>query len=589
MSNLVNVGRVCNNNIASTDDILFYPTLKETPFTEFFDAPIAHYKFPPLNDDQKAQLASLGLEEDAGRKTFTGIIAAHHVETVLKLGARDAMQVPGTCSRSGFAAYIMCGRAMRLFSHVSTYGSVTETEYTRYDTCTAVEIGKHNTYHLVDATVKTALLGVPMTGVHSILAKAEPIFLPFKDISPIPSHNVSTSSPISNAGLVFPYFHGMLLPDREFTIPIFQRFFYRCLGSTPERANNTWTMVKTGLRNLSMTRAGKAISHAFLGMLLADNGQCGIKYIISNGTYKGFVLIGDDFNVIFNNRVYTPLPASEVMTDLKSVSVHDTTLASILAIIRSAVRTVRRDIAGKATDVQEVRYNYVIEDISTSRKFWTVIRKLDLDFYDGGSVKQLKDLSAQLKFGEQYAMVRRSTILVFLSYVILGDRDILKDFPTYISPSTLFADDRITNGLAIFGPSAPDLSFATTKEKVLTIVKEDKDDENLFKVDGNFNLRELPYKMMPIHEAASHWTNLSIHGNIYIPLPRPGKDEFSNPKQRSSAFTGADAISVYKKVKEMVNLNRDANSGKRKTGPQEGPTAKKSRYGGASTSYEMDF
>jgi hypothetical protein len=581
---MTNIAEAQSSQQVLLEDVVFRSTLREVPFTSYFDAPIAHYKFPALSEDQKASLASFGLEEDKARSTFSGIIQPHHYSEVIKMGARDATQVPGTCNRSGFGAYISCGRAMRLFSFVSIMARSARNQVVRYDTMNTGTIGDGPIPYLIDSK-ESLTVGAPMNNTSIASLKFGPIFIPYKKMTPIPSYDCSPATPISQEGLVFPYFHGLLSTDRDFVIPIFQRLFYRCLGDSPEKANSTWGLIKTGIRNLSMTRAGLAISHAFLGMMLADNGQCGIRFVISNHSYKGFVLVGAAFQVIMNNRIHLPVTSTEVSKALQRISRHEVALQKIVDIVRIPYLSKTQE---DGTILQPPRYDIQITDINTSRKFWAFFQKIDMDWFPSEESKKIIDLTAELKFGARYASVSRASLFVFLNYVLTGNMDSLKDHDTYISPSTIFATDRVLNGLCIFGPSCPSVSYGSAKERSTAIVKDDKDDEVLKKQDGKWEF-ELPYKMIPIHEAVNQWNHLFIHGNIYVPLPRPDKREFSNQKLRSGNFKNEEGIQLYKLIKDVVNRNREANKGKRKEAPKEAGGIRKKQAKGQAYDMNLDF
>jgi len=56
---MTNIAEAQSSQQVLLEDVVFRSTLREVPFTSYFDAPIAHYKFPALSEDQKASLVYL--------------------------------------------------------------------------------------------------------------------------------------------------------------------------------------------------------------------------------------------------------------------------------------------------------------------------------------------------------------------------------------------------------------------------------------------------------------------------------------------------------------------------------------------------
>jgi len=555
-----------------------------------FNPPVAYFKFPNLSDDQKARLNVLGLEYEPISKAYRGSPLSTFVPELFTLGAHNARQVPGSANCDGYLAYIMSLKALRTFCFFSKAGKLPGV-YLRIkeNPTTGVHtVPGHGTIGTMVDTTKSIATGVPTTAPASVIiySPVYPVIPPLSAVKGIPSTNISPTSKVTDPGLVFPYFHGLLLPDREFMIPIFQRLFFRCMGSTADKAQTTWIRVKAGLRNIAATSAGLCLQHAFFGILLAENAQCELSLIVSQGNYKGFLLSGSDFNIIHNNQILEPV--LDVRPLLKAVSIHDVSLQEIVDLIRTATYVSGVDSTG--ADMHEIRYKVSLDDVNTSRRLWATIRSIDWDFYSNAEKTSLKDLVDKLQYGDNYVPVKRSTILAFLSYVNIGDRGLLKDYPAYISSSTLFAEDRITNGLGIFGPVAPSVNIGIIgKEQRFDFPTEGKNDKNLEKVDEKFVLRLIPYKMKPLPQAASEWIHMLNNGFITIPNPRVGVDEFSNPKGRDGAFTGEDVQVVYLAMKKNVNMLREQNRGQKRKAPAEADTVRQVKISKKAGVSEMEL
>jgi hypothetical protein len=78
-------------------------------------------------------------------------------------------------------------------------------------------------------------------------------------------------------------------------------------------------------------------------------------------------------------------------------------------------------------------------------------------------------------------------------------------------------------------------------------------------------------------------------GNFYIPNPRAGRQEFSNPKVRDGTFSGDEVPSIYKKLKEVINQMRDKNRGTKRKTAGEGSSSKKQRIEGIPEGAGMEF
>lgn len=540
----------------------------------YFNAPIGHFHFPSTTDDQKTQLASYGLNYDPASKLFVGVPQAAHIRDIMGMGAKNGRSVPGGASCYGFLAYTFALKAMKIFSFVSgatlsnRVNVRTQSENTHGGWKNCSELGKRGGSLLANPLDEDFVLPILNTEPWVLsITQEEPFFPPLNTQRNIPnSHfNPTTNrSSFSCGGLLFPYFLGMMLPDRDFAVQIFQRFFFRGLSTKPQGAQQLWTTIKQGLRNISVLPAGMAISHAFLGMMLADNTKSCIRYVIDKGQYHGFILLGDHINIINNNRVHAAAPPEDLFNNISTFKGIDISLIKLISVLSTAIN-----------NEGDPRYVISLNDINTSRGLFNVLRTIDTDYFERDAIQEVDNLLSIITYGETYASPTTGSIASFLSYVSSGDMGILSQFPTLLTGGIWRSPDRITIGLGIFGGACPTLSWAMGHRASRIPIPKPGAEGTLVTKDGAYPF--MPVKTTTPAAAQQQWTHVLAQGEILLPVGRSGKKEKYDLRATAS-ITGTAFTKLFLQLQHVVEEHRQANIGKRKRGMEdEGPSAKKGK------------
>jgi hypothetical protein len=559
MSNISMAAEACITGRPVTAFKQFFPVFTHIATVNMFFAPLMHCVFPSLSDEQRAIIGGYGLRDNILTKTWEGTPDCSVIGNLFQLGVKDGRQIPGTVSFSGYVAYIFSLKAMRLYSFLSTAavkveGVMRTTLHPDGEDMKTTGVDNDLPLAMEDSSTSRLQKVTPVERL--LVARQEPLFMPLFSTLGIRNMDCSpVSRDLEMDGLVFPYFNGLMMPDRDFVIPVFQRLFFRCLGSNQEKATNMWRLIKRGLRNIAPTQAGMAITHAFLGIVLSENALCPIRFVVTNGQYKGFVLQGQDFSIVANNTVFLPVSTTDVQTDLEVISSHDLALSRIIEVLRSCTMS-----------DGSVRYDVRFKDVATSRDLFNTFAKIDWGYIGAQMRAKIPDYVEELNFGERWATINVKTVLDVLVYVQTGNRDILKDYPAYLNRSNFTDEARINHALMIFGPFVPSINIGTSKDMAFSIPKPDIDDGNLAVENGIRKLQSIPYKLKNFTSAVVDWTQLLNKGVLYIPLPRKGNKEFSNAKARDGQFSPKDSLALYGKVKETVNYLRSSGAGRKRKG-----------------------
>jgi len=514
----------------------------------------------------------MGLEYDPASKLYRGIPNASHLKDILRLGAQNGRTVPGGANCDGFLAYIYALKAMKIFSHCSMYsmaGKISVRADALPDVAHASRTSQSFIPTMTAASTDTVAIPALMTDtiVFTALMK-EPAFIPLTRSQKIQDYSVKPSGSVSfgQGGLVFPYFKGMVLPDREFAASIFNRYFFRGLGSNEKIAADYWIRVKSGLRQISNLSCGMMISHALMGMHLADQTKSTIRYIIEKGTYHGFVLIGDHIKIINTNRVVSAVTEQELIDAIPKVLGVDQAITKLIAKIHEV----------KLIDKVTPRYQCDINEMKSSRSIFNKLRTIDTDYFSRSELDEIDLILQDITFGETYLPITPASLSLFIAYVSTGDLGLLSDHPTLLTHKLWRTTDRVSIGLAAFGPTVPTISFGVKPKAAVIEIPLPSVADTVSTMGGAYPT--MPIKVTSFRGGVDFWQPVFGTGVILLPHARPGKKEKYDLRGISAHFTGVSFQNVWGQLKQSVADHRAANAGKRKRGMEdEGPSAKKGK------------
>jgi hypothetical protein len=367
-----------------------------------------------------------------------------------------------------------------------------------------------------------------------------------------------TGTPFGSDGRFFPYFTGMVLPDRGFAYTVFNRIFPQLLNSDLSKVPLLLQRIKKGAASIAHSIAGMAISHAYLGISLAIQSHSAIHFIITREEYQGFILAGD-FNLVLYKDVIDGLPEDDCIADLQLLNTHD-----------RAMLQLKKEFEIKKLIDGETVYPFDIDSLNTSRRLLGYLKGIpESEYADIPDFwKQVDKLVDQLDFGDEWEVIGTSSIEEFLNFVQTGDERLLADKPAFLRGGYFRScrNNKIATGLAMFGPKAPSCNFGPKGITgfVIPIPKIGNPDSNLAD-DGA--LKKLPFQSMHPISATAQWTTLFAEGVIRLPKGDPKRNEFC--KMSGVAYhlhRGAMPafVSIYDRIKTYSSTIRSSTGSKRK-------------------------
>lgn len=519
--------------------------------------------FHSLNDEQSQTLKSYGLLEDPKIKfTYRGSPTPHVLSSILQFHPNEQRYIPGAVPFNGYLAYVFALRAMKLFSYISQFSrrKAIPIRLPPIDSSTP----RTTPYNCIDGpvTLYSASGDQEQVDLTTIIgAKDENMIVSASQAfvaSRLTNHDViyNTSIALDEAvpdgkGILFPYFENMVQPDREFAANVFSRLFFRCLGDTLESCSRLWIRLRIGFRSLAITSAGQAISHAFMGIQLAENSQSKITFVIDHGIYHGFILTGD-ITVIHNGATHTGDEPKELQKSFSSLDVKAQKILEIIQIIRSEV-----DISGRHL------YPVSLEEISSSYKIFRKYHELRVASFPQDKLVAIMKLAQDIPFGDTYLEPSPSNLQMALDYISNGRIDTLENKNIYLKNGAFTSELRIPIAMLIFGPLVPSINYGMAKDNTITIPSPESIDINLVEKDGKRSLPYLAYKLVSHQTAVNQYDMLFSKGKFMIPNGRKGKAEFTDRNKCDGDYGGTSFLSLYQRVKEIVNTKR-AGSGPRK-------------------------
>jgi len=340
------------------------------------------------------------------------------------------------------------------------------------------------------------------------------------------------------AGLVFPYFQGLLTPDKESVLATFTRYFTRCLGDTAKKAADLLVSLRDGFRNISMSQGGLILQHVYFGLQIAATTGSRFTIIAEGSRYLGFVVESPDIIVFQQATIHTPLSRVELSKEIRELSVHDRSLGKLATLLSDMF------------DVNsEIKTPVLKEALGSSRAVAMAIYQKDFS-----SLEQMKkDVAAcldLLTFGDTYWTITGENMVRLMNAIASGRWE-FPNAPFYLGGDVPFTTDPILRALAVFGPQAPSIYHGDT---IRSIPLEGKSDRNLEvnATSGKRDLRYIPVFSRAIKTAAGEWATVVSRSSIKYYAPRKGKNEFANQKPTCCLIEGDQFTPFYNQLKRYL-------------------------------------
>lgn len=547
-----------------------------------FQVPTMGVCFNQLSEEQSQTLRSYGLQEDPKTKfSYRGSPQPHELSAILNMHPNEQRFIPGAIPFNGYLAYTFALRAMKLFSFISQFSQRRSLpmRIPPLDSSTPAQ----TPYNCLEEGVKlySASGDEEQVDLRSVIgAQNENVTVSVSQgfiASKLTTYdgiydrslNLESTTPRGN-GLLFPYFEHMVLPDREFAANVFSRLFFKSLGDTFEACSRLWIRLRLGFRSLAITSAGQAISHAFMGIQLAENSQSTITFIIDNGIYHGFILTGE-ITIIHNGITHRPDTPADIAIGYAALNTRNAKLVEIVQIIQS-----ERDMAGRPlypVDMEELRSSYGL-----FRKYHDLKKGSFPEEKLGNIVKIIKEVP----LGDTYLEPSAPNLIEALSYISTGSITKLEGKNIYLGNGAFTSDSRTAIALLIFGPLVPSINFGIAKDNMIVFPSPTATDANLVETEGK---RAFPYfgmKLVSHQTAVNQYEKMFSSGKLFIPNGRKGKEEFTDRSKSDGIYGGTPFIDLYQKVKEIVNIKRAG------TGPRKRKIGETSEEGGSRKARRME-
>lgn len=545
-----------------------------------FEVPVGCFNIQGLSTEEQEQLRGMGLVQDIQHPyIFRGSPGSTHIGSIYKHDPQQGRFEPGTVGPQGYLAYISAIRGLHVFTEASTIasGHSASNVYTEVgpDTVLKPTVGKvsmrRSNWSKVDVDVDAKKI-IPLENVNAFVTGRSGFGDNYGRFTTLRS----PSLPIDSPGVLFPYFHGMVLPDKDITFAVFERLFHNAIGKDAQDSARMLGYLRDGFRGLAGSRSGRALSHAYKGIQIAQESQAVMTVLLQDGIYHGFVIQATQMSPFqLYGREHKSISRDELLKEISSVDTRARTLAEILAVINSPLNE----------DAMPI-YLFTADQINTSRRLSNVLFRLDHSVFTNPDWKsQLLTLVSDLTFGDRFAAPTEANILRFLEFVETGEMSLLDNMPSFLGLHVL-DQDRLSFGLRVFGPTAPSINVGGEKDRAFSIpVALHADDPNL-SIDptGKRHLQYLPFRSVPLALAVTQWRAVFNRGVIRIPLGRKNKAEFTNQSQMVvSISTDPGFTTAYNRIKAVARTNKEAvKSGKRKKDGNEvfegaGPSNKKAK------------
>lgn len=513
-----------------------------------------------IPNGKNEEAAKLGLMEDGQLKgVFYGSPTFKNLILLVKLGATDTRIRPGEVSVDGYLALMSASKCVRLFSQFSGLATKRTGYPTRVD---KTQIGGNAIEDM--PAVESLIPGAMNVRVSTqdledntealkfndsygeiYLDKQIPLPIPLDDSGAIVGWSLTAGSRDYPTGRFFPYFPNMMTPDRDYVGLIIGRLFFRCFGDSLTKSQENFNRIRLGLRQAAPTMYGMMMSHAFIGISLAEMGQMGFAPIIQNKEYLGFVLafLPGKGKVVFRGQSFDAQDANEIQSVCSATNSQQQIIITLKTICLSKL------------DEEDLPLFPFPSQVSSRSLYW-YLHDLNKDEFNEKEWSDIEEAVKQLVFVEDQVSPAVSSITTFLKYVRTRDRALLSNFPAFLQGNYWQVSGRIAEGLAIFGARVPSLSYGQPKDNNFPIPPFSDHDPNLVVTDKKRRLEYLPFQLVAPRTAIGQWDKLLTTGNLRIPPGRNKTTEFTDSRKKNGAFTGDAFVALYQVLKETIAESR---------------------------------
>lgn len=521
---------------------------------EAFDVtpPVVAVKFQASNDEEKEMMASGGMTEAPGdrKNTWIGVPTLDQVRGLARGGVPLSNLVPaGNTPLNGSLAFYYGWKAVSLAAMFSNGAINMESLYGMASE--GLEGSEASEGIIMDGAGDDDENRVQKLDDEDIALSGKQIFnlTHYEWLATTPFHGYTTADLLKfttayapkKPGCVFPYFDGLLEPSKEFSQGVFFRYFSSCFSDSLEEMVQMMPILRAGFRALSVSPAGRALSHALFGVQSMFETGALVRFLFSGTVYQGFVLTGD-FKVLNKGRVVDPVGSKELAQEIKALDKHRIALEHLVEIL-----------SGTELKIGNVK-KISMDNVATSRQlaYEFQIRRVSVDGLFSSSAKQYV---GQLQYNDTFWSITESNVTLAVK-AMMRNGDL--DGPFHCTWENLVSEDPIRRALAVFGRTAPSLVAGS---RTIQISPPGKTCPLIVEKDEKKRL--MPY--IPIYEkgivpATADWRFLQTkHQMKLIASQKKVGGEIIGYADRSKDVCivgGKDMLKFYEVIREFAYANQ---------------------------------
>jgi hypothetical protein len=286
-------------------------------------------------------------------------------------------------------------------------------------------------------------------------------------------------------GFFFPYFEGLVLPDRAFPINWIISKFSKSLGTTTRIiASNTLTLSR-GWASLADTPSGRMISHMIFVLDIAIASDCRVRPVYLRGEYSGMVVESVGVGVMTDLGVFAAGSKAELETGINNMLSHDAAVEAIANLLSSL--TIREDKSVKTVSPA---------DLISPRHIHDLVRIRELSpLHHNALVASIRKTKFRQTLWESS---NPKQVQQAVAWILKGEFP-PTDVPINIGTDALWSQDPIYSVLAAFAVKCPSI-VGTGNSQILHISK-----EMYTKASKPGKLRGVPLFYKPLKEAYENW------------------------------------------------------------------------------------
>lgn len=317
-------------------------------------------------------------------------------------------------------------------------------------------------------------------------------------MTPLEPQNLFYDPAINRNGVFMRYFDGLTLPDVGNVMSILNTHA-NLLGGNADEAIDTLGEIIQGVRSFVKTREGLALSHALYCVDLAHKLGAGVRFVLSNGLYKGTILDGKHFAL--KQRGSTYMGSKTILREQVSlVTTHQATLIKVAAILSPIKLDVSETLTATVTAL----------DINTPRKLHVECSRRVIDEkLQGEILVAMKNLDyTPIPYWNPISV---SDVTMAIR-IIGGTEKIPGEAPFCLRPmSNVFTKDKTLSCLHAFGAVAP--TFSVTGGTPTKVSKTSPNEMTESKTKATL-FKGLPVYTQPVSTAKSGWDALRRENSV---------------------------------------------------------------------------